>query len=195
MTSIKEKTMKIIICKSVAILTFIMITQTMLFAGGSEVTVWLKNGARYEAELLAVRDSSILLSMLKHADDAMLLKNPSVVSVIKIDSIIRVMEEGHSYLLVGMGLGLVTGTVVGGVVGASESKSNDPIVNAFTQPIGTAADILIGGLIGLGAGALVGGAASSSDQVYLINSPSGRAALRLSSRYPEGEPDFIKVLK
>jgi len=179
----------------IGIMALVISAQSNLFAGGSEIEVLLKSGIRYTGELLAERDSAVVLSMLKDADDKMLSRNPSVVSIIRIDSIAKVMEEGHSHLLVEMGLGLASGVVVGAILGLSGSKSKDPIANVFTQSIGGAAGAGIGGLVGLGAGAIVGAATSSSDQVYQVTTPSGRAALRLSARYPMAEPSFLELVK
>jgi len=178
--------MEPMICRSFIPIVLVVIAQTSLCAGGSEVEVLLKNGVRHQGELLAVRDSSILLSMLKNADEEKLSRNLSVIMVIRIDSIIRVMEEGHSHVLAGVGIGLFTGVIAGAALASKEQPTSNLTSYAYAG---------IGGLAGLVLGGVVGFAVSGGDQEFRVDVDAGREALKSSSRYPYGEPSFLRSLK
>ena len=183
----------------VAVMLFpLALPMNQLLGQGTDVKVMLRHGGMIQGELLCVQDSSLFVE----AEIELVKENPSDptagVKRIPISQVAVVKIEGNSYVPVGVGLGLVAGGLAGAAIGASQTEEPRNLGEAFVRPIEAASGALVGALIGgLGGmllGGIIGGAASRSEQSITHNSPGGMASLSQYAKYPDGEPEFLKVI-
>jgi hypothetical protein len=180
------------------ILISLALPVNQLFGRGKDVKVMLRQGGMIEGELLCVQDSSLLVA----AAMELARENPSDptagVKRIPISKIAVVTIEGSSYVLLGMGLGVVAGALVGGAIAASQAEEPRDFAEAMFLPMantmGLAWGAMIGGLGGILLGGIIGGAASDSERNITQNSPGGMALLSQFARYPDGEPEFLRAV-
>jgi hypothetical protein len=180
------------------ILVSLVVPMNQLLGQGRDVKVMLRNGGMIEGELLCVQDSSLLVG----AAIELARENPSDptagVKRIPTSKVAVVTMEGSSYVLLGVGLGLVVGALAGGAIAASQIEEPRNLGEAVVMPLGNAMGIgagaLIGGLGGMLLGGIIGGAASQSERNITQNSPGGMALLSQFAKYPDGEPEFLKAV-
>ena len=156
-------------------------------AQATDVVVELRDGSTVKGDLLAVRDSTLIVAVKgyrpmwdkKHIPD---------VAVVRFDSVRFVKVKGDSYGLEGAGLGLVAGVVVGGLI-----SSNSPKKGWFHidyEPV-------VGGLAaaaGLVIGSVVGSSISSPATFISDTTRGGFLELKKFSRYVDGEPDWLEKI-
>lgn len=118
---------------------------------GAEVIIETKDGELIEGELIAVKRESLLLK--SHLEEDM---------PVQIHDVVRIRIVNKSYALLGLGLGSVTGVLLGLVVSSSELRSVGLGINTIGFGKGIGPDLsafgggIIGGVIGLGLGVFAG---------------------------------------
>ncbi len=167
---------------------------------GAEIAVALSDSQTIRGRLLAVRDSEIVVApdIRQHIKGGTLLKEGII--AVKNNNIQKVYVEGHSRILLGAGIGFAAGLVMGAVAASGNepkptgSRAGDALYDAF-EPLSKTFYALEGALVGAGVGALLGGAASSSDKDIPLLTHRDRLALKLLARYPLNEPEELRDLK
>ncbi|MCK5086509.1 MAG: hypothetical protein KAQ90_03265, partial [Melioribacteraceae bacterium] len=129
---------------------------------GAEVTVLLKDGTEIYGELLSVRDSSIIICTEYSASEEELANLTYTIVTIPNGKIQELtIQEGHSYVIIGMGAGIIGGYFIGlGVAWILLKDDKSDMVG-----IGYALIAGLGMLLGLGAGGAIGSANSTDDVV------------------------------
>jgi hypothetical protein len=169
---------------------------------GPEVRVRLKTGADYQGEILALRDSNVILSLIHGADSNLLARSKHSIIMLRHDAIheVSLPGTGSSKALLGALLGAPSGCLAGYAIGDGqevEQRRDDPY-GCRAQDEKHRNQInggLIGCFVGAALGAAVGGAASSNDMVLI--SPMNRdfSGLRILARYKGVEPAFLREVK
>lgn len=181
----------------VTMILLIPLFQSLVFADGEDITVIDTSGMQTKGELLALRPDEIVLFSQSGASEQQLLEHPEYLVRIPRANIAGVEIEGHSHVLLGIGVGGATGLIAGMVIGASSTPEPRNLGDAVVYPIEGGANTAAGGLIGLLAGGLVGGiiggAASSSDQH--INPSKNYGELHALVRYQGEEPEYLKKIR
>ena len=180
-----------------AALTILIILATVQVPGaGKETELLLRDGSHITGELLAARDTSIVLSFLDNPSDEELQGALKNVRAIPYSQIQRLHIEGHSYVLLGAAGGLVVGVLAGVAIGAGSTSDRG---NPWTQMVETTANsaggAAVGALIGLVGGLVIGGAASSRDVDLDYNQKWDPMVLKPCSRYPVEEPEFLRAVR
>jgi hypothetical protein len=168
----------------------ISLSPLKLVAEGSQVVVLLENGERLTGELLAVRDTAVVLSDIAGTSDEDLAFGAAAIEVIRNDDIQSITVRGSSYVLPAMGIGLVGGFAVGWAIGSSSKSEN--VAEEVVKPVTSAVSAGLGSLIGIGVGAIVGVAASPKDLVITVFTPDTLRLLREKARYGGHEPSFMQ---
>ena len=150
---------------------------------GTDVAVVLTSGEKIEGELVSVRDSSVFIAT----------RTGDIVPIT--DTVVsHVIVKGSSHVFLGIGLGFLGGMIVGTTIGAATVTQKeeqeffgglDKIIAGWA--VGTVAGTLVGGL--------VGASASESDIEVSLSVPAERSALKKLARYPDKEPEFLRVVK
>ncbi len=168
-------------------------------SGSKEVEITLGDGTKFDAEILSVRDSAIVVTRNVGASEQDMLADPGSVVALPFSQVATVGTAGSSYTAVGLFSGMAIGCLGGCAVGSSqnvEQEKNDTFgCNAASEKtskmLGGAA---IGGLAGGVVGAAIGGAASSSGQSLVTVTNRDFQVLKNVARYPLVEPAYLKSL-
>lgn len=164
---------------------------------GPEVSVMLASGEKYNGEILAVRDSSVVFSTVHGATKDELAAARGTIRILAHSEILTLGVPGSSNFWLGSVLGCATGGLIGYWIGNSqevkEQKSNDCSGNHFAceKEANAIGGSLIGACAGTGIGALVG--SGIKDKIDLI-SPQNRdfSVLKGLARYKKEEPEFLR---
>jgi len=155
---------------------------------GVEVTISFKNGTENKGELLYVRDSTIIICTKYSATDLELTSLTYPIFNIQNDEIKELNIKGSNYVWIGFAIGAATFTGIGIWIGHEYEKGLD----AEGAKVGL-------GIIGFLTGAIVGGVVGyllSSDDVKLQDIPADYdfSLLRPLARYPDEEPEYLRVI-
>ena len=177
-------------------------TQGHREAEGSEVVLFLGDGEMLDGELLSVRDDGLLLG---RENDLPLIGrwrsirknefplNITDVAIVHYQEIQGMTIKGKSRVLEGAVLGAVLGGVAGVVVGFA-SGNDSPGILSFTAKEKAGMFGGAGAFLGL----FVGGVhASLSTEDQKISSTPGYdfSQLKEYARFPNGEQEFLRVIK
>ncbi len=159
--------------------------------GGKDVIIYRKSGGDIRGSLLAVHDNSVIVSLSKNRS-RFSVNDLSAVAKADID---RVIIEGGSNILHGMGIGGLIGGGVGMVAGLA--SGDDPPNQWFAFSAGEKAmmGLVAGGVAGALVGTIAGAVTSSSDETFDVHSSSGNASLRSLACYKDREPYVVRRLK
>jgi len=155
---------------------------------GSEIIVLRKNGTETSGNLLAVRQSSILLYNEDCNDEPI---DINCVNKFNSSDIRKVIIPGQSNVGWGVGIGILLGTAVAvtGIILGNEST--DPLNEGMTIGI---TFFSVGAAIAA-AGIIIGIVTSTPDKIIEPFSEDDIKGLSVYSRYPQGEPEDLKFFK
>lgn len=168
---------------------------------GAEVIIEMKDGEKYNGELLYVRDSTMLLCETIGATNDELSNSIYPIYVLDNHNIQLIEVQGESKVLEGIAIGTVAGIGVGAAIGMA--MGDDPpsrsgwISFRFTaeqKAAGLACGLgLVGSVFGL-----IGGSTNSTydKEVYKYTIPNNYdyTQLNIFSRYPDNEPEFLQAI-
>jgi hypothetical protein len=191
-----------LLAQPAAVTTMQVETQGHRQTEGSEVVLFLGEGEMLDGELLSVRGDGLLLG--KENDLPLIGRWRSIrknefplnitdVAIVHYQEIQGVTIKGKSRVLEGAVLGAVLGGVAGAVVGFA-SGNDSPGILSFTAKEKAGMFGGAGALLGL----FVGGVhASLSTKDRKISSTLGYdlSQLKEYARFPNGEPEFLHVIK
>ena len=158
---------------------------------GDRVLLFLRDGTMTSGELLAVRDSSVVISAHRIGlPDKTLENRPELLADIQWGQMQRaeVQEGSHGGIgaLAGLGAGLVIGFVI-----SPQATGNDPVGKSLSSF--TTIAIMSGtGLLGAALGAGIGGAFPRTELEITVEQPEDLAQLLPYARYPAEEPQFLR---
>lgn len=174
-------------------------------SNSTEAEITFLNHATFTGEILAVRDSSIVMTTRCGLSESELMASPKQIFVIPDSRIATVQTPGSSHVAVGMGVGLVLGCVTGCAIGANKEENvkqekNDIFgCNAEAEKeTGKIENMsngaLIGGLAGAVVGGVVGASASEGRKLYITpQTQRDFGLLKPLARY-EIEPGFLRAI-
>ena len=155
---------------------------------GAEVTLLLKDRTEINGELLSVRDSAVTICTEHSAMEEELVSLKYPINTVRNDEIKELTLEGSNYVWSGLGIGIAAGTGIGLLVGLAI----DPSGKSYISP--ELALGFLGFIVGAIAGPIIGHALSTEEFV-LQEIPPGYnfSLLKPLSRYPDEEPEYLKV--
>jgi hypothetical protein len=176
---------------------FLVLSKDQLLAQGAEVVVFLDEGRQAAGELLAVRDTALLIDTLGgKGEDTSVTRIAGIVRVGR-EAIQKVKVKGESFRLKGTLIVAAIGGTVGAVIGFASGDDKPKGFYTWTLTAGQKALIggVGGGVIGGLIGGVVGAARSSKDKEYDASVDAAWASLKALARYPDKEPEFLEVIK
>ncbi len=177
----------------VLILTVPVPVQSM----GKVCKLILRDSTSFDAELIFVRDSAIVITRHLELDGRHLYQDSSSLAVIPFGTIDRVLVPGARHPFEGMGIGGAVGICVGGIIGAYQpmsgdgSSGNGALQESFGRPFVVVGCAMLGGVVGLFAGVIVGRNIQDPPTSIDVSREDHRAALVRASRYPSDPPGFV----
>lgn len=160
---------------------------------GSNILVTLRNGEQVKGELLAVKESTLIVSKDIGAIDNFLISHPEKILRVSRRDIQELTICGKSHLWDGIAIGLAGGICIGMLV--SYQPTGAEAYNSNFDPQGGGPKMLaLCAAAGIGLGALAGGTGTAVTNDRKINVESIKAwnSLRENARYDGDEPDYIK---
>lgn len=164
-------------------------------SGPEEVEVTLSGDVKVKGEILAVRESSIVMATRFGLSEEELMQNPKQIVVVRNERIAKVETPSSSYIGLGVLGGLAVGCGAGCAIGSEmvKQEKNDILgCNALAeQSNNMIAGSMIGGLAGTAVGAVVGAAVSEKG---IVITGASADKLKALARYQDGEPEFLRAI-
>jgi hypothetical protein len=161
------------------------------------VIVECYRGEPITVDLLAVRDSAIVVSLVRDLGDDILSQRTQLIRVIPFTEIASVRLEGSnkatSYAFQGGALGALVGLGIGAAIAPEPSKDLVPLVlDPMVKTVYYAGGAVIGGAVGCAIGCGVG--SNTRDMGLDLVSPARRnfETLRRFARHPDEEPPWLR---
>lgn len=156
------------------------------YPAGPDVRVKLQSGKEYCGEVLALRDSCVVFSLIHGADSVQLAQSKESILMFYYDAIQDATLPGASYGVTGMLIGAPSGCLTGVAIGSATTKRGS-LERLGGAAAGGCAGSLAGGLIG----GLIGAGASTEDSVLISATKRDFSALKPVARYKDTEPEFL----
>ena len=157
---------------------------------GVEVSILLKSDNVLTGEMLFITDSSMTICTEYSATEKELVELTYNILIVKNNEIKELTIEGSSYVWLGIAAGAVGGGVLGALIIQPEHKTTTE--EAFAKIGGFA----LGAFLGSIAGGVIG--YNLSDETYVLQEiphDFDWSILKSLSRYPDREPEYLKVIK
>jgi hypothetical protein len=175
----------------------LVLANDQLLAQGASVVLFLNDGRQVAGELLAARDSALLIdTLVGKTEDTTATRIAGIIAVGR-EAIQKVRVKGESLRLKGTLIGAAIGVTVGAVVGLA--SGNDEPKGFQTWTLTGGQEALIGGAVlgvaGIFIGGMTGAAWSSKDKEFDASVNELWVGLKAVARYPEKEPEFLQVIR
>ncbi len=190
------------VIKLFSVILFLSMIQSVLFAqnqeeenppgivnlSGADIQAFTFNGKQFRGELLSVRENSLMIFNSSACGSN--YKQLNCVGQIKKDDIQKVIIEGSSYVLAGIGAGGILGLISLAVTMESNTGgfSNIP---RFKYSEGVTVGAVLGCII---VGGIVGWLASTPDEIIEPFSEYDISGLSVYAKYPDSEPEYLKQI-
>ncbi len=166
-------------------------------ADPEEVEIVTKTRGGFSAEILFVREDALVMASPSGRSESDLMEHQDRIFIIKDEDVQSVKTPGSSHVAVGVLGGGCIGCFTGCALGSPKevrSGPNDPLAcNSANEKINDQAKYaLLGGAAGMLAGAIIGGAASTEDSLWITPDRRHFTSLNALARYPYEEPEFLK---
>jgi hypothetical protein len=159
---------------------------------GVEVSLLLNNGGKHNGELLSVRDSTITLCTEYSATEEELAKLTYPILLFSNNEIQQLTIEGSNWVWEGIAAGTVVGFLAALVIGSAIDKGEGTSQEKW-ETFETAGSVVF--LLGIAAGWGTGYALSTEEYVLQdVPIDYNFSILRNLSRYPDEEPEYLKVM-
>lgn len=165
---------------------------------GAGVIIETINGDHYSGELLAVKDTLIIICETYGVSETNLANGVFPIKGMQNDQITLLVVKGKKHILTGIAVGGGIGAVLGAAAGASMSGSEWDILFPQSKEEDIASGACCLGVTGGLIGGLFGIINSTKDKIIYDNvEPSQKDynLLKQFARYPEQEPEYIRVLR
>ena len=156
---------------------------------GVEVSLLLNSGNKHNGELLSVRDNTITLCTEYSSTEEELANLTYPILLFPNNEIQQLTIEGSNWVWEGIAAGAALGTAIIGLISEAYPKTGE----LSLEPVIVA---VIGGLSGLAAGWFLGCALSTGEYILQEIPPDYNwSILKPLSRYPDEEPEYLKVIE
>ena len=158
---------------------------------GTKISLLLKNKTDIYGELVSVRDNAMVLCTGNSSTEEELANSTYPIVVIQSNDIQEFTIEGSSFVWLGLGTGYLTGSIGGLLISQSSKYSlkSEKEIAAFMG-------IVIGGLLGSIAGGIIGHALSTEEFIFQDIPPDyDFSFVKPLTRYPDGEPEYLRAIK
>ncbi len=158
------------------------------------VEVSLTGGRRFKGEVIAVRESTVVLGTRPGLSPVEMMKDPATLIVVPFSAILGISTEGSHNAATGFLVGAPLGCLGGYAIGSSiqvENKTNDLIgcAGATTDAVDNRlTGMAVGFLAGAAIGCAAGSASGEKGQELISVQQRDFTFLRAVARYPYEEP-------
>lgn len=164
------------------------------------VEISLIRGRAFKGEVIAVRESTVVLGTRPGLSPVEMMKEPGALIVVPFHAILGISTEGShngaTGFLVGAPLGCLGGYAIGSSIEVG-NKTND-IIGCWDAANDAAENRMTGMAVGFLAGAAIGCAAGSASGEKGQNLITGQQRdftfLRAVARFPNDEPESLKKI-
>jgi hypothetical protein len=173
----------------------LLLPNDRLLAHGAKVVLFLKDGGDEAGELLAVRDTALLIDTLEdRGEDTTATQIAGIISVNR-GAIQTLIVRGESLRIKGILYGALIGAGLGAAIGLADGNDPDWPSPGHTAGQKALIGLSYGAPLGASMGGIIGAAWSSKDKQYNVTVDEWWASLKAVARYPDKEPEFLQVIK
>ncbi len=165
---------------------------------GARVIIETINGDHYFGELIAVKDTLIIICETYGISETNLSKGVYPLKGMQSNQITLLVIKGEKHILTGIAIGGGIGAALGAAAGASMSGAEWEILFPQSEEEDIASGACCLGVTGGLIGGLFGLVNSTKDKIIYNNVESSQIDyifLKQFARYPEQEPEYIRVLR
>lgn len=150
-------------------------------------------------EVIAVRESTVVLGTRKGLSPAEMVNDPGALLVVRRSQIIKVTTESNMHpgtgMLIGAPIGCLAGLAIGSAIEVDRKPDDTFGCNAREERSSNELNgMLIGTGVGMAAGCVVGSAVGDQGQVLISPDQRDFSFLRGYARYPAEEPESLKKI-
>lgn len=160
-----------------------MFVVSLAQGGGREVMVAVGLLGSIQGELVVVGDTTLVVAV-ENNDESREGNKSEVLRVVPLRNIKWVLVKGQDNTGTYTGLGILSGGILGGVLGASMADRDRPYIGISPGAAGAMEGAGIGAVIGLGIGFGIGHALSSEELRLEPGEHNFTEELRRAARYP-----------
>jgi hypothetical protein len=163
------------------------------------VEVTLFGRPAFWGEVIALRESTVVLGTRAGLSPAEMLNDPAALLVVPHSRVIRIATESNTHpvtgMLIGAPVGCLSGLAIGSAIGVEKKPEDTFGCNARAEHEANQANgMLIGTGVGLAAGCMIGMATGEKGQVVISPEQRDFSFLRGYARYPADEPESLKKI-
>jgi hypothetical protein len=163
------------------------------------VEVTLSGGRMFKGEVIAVRESTVVLGTRTGLSPVEMLNDSRALIVAPFTQVQRIATEKNTHPITGMLIGAPAGCLGGLAIGGSipvEKQPNDTFgCGAQAEhESNQASGMLVGFFAGAAIGCLVGNATGEPGQVVISAEQRDFTFLKELARYPYGEPESLQKI-
>jgi len=156
---------------------------------GAYISAFTSSGIQFKGELLSVRENSLMIFNSSACGSNH--KQLNCVEQIQKDNIQKVIVEGNSYVLAGIGAGSILG-LISLAVTLESSKGGFSNIPRFKYSEGVTVGAVLGCII---VGGIVGWLASTPEETIEPFSEYDIRGLSVYAKYPDNEPQYLKKIE
>ncbi len=162
---------------------------------GAHIVIRMTTGEEVEGVLLSVRQNALVVAALEEIEDKDSSEIMKYVRLLSTNDIQKVIVQGESKVLKGMGGGLLCGFIVGGMIGLAGGDDKPGGLFSMTAGQKAMAGGMGLGVVGAVVGTVVGVASSTADKT--IDPLPGRdfSVLKVLARYKDVEPLWLQLMQ
>jgi len=163
------------------------------FTGSGNVIVKLGDESEIQGELISVRYESMIISTGYYEfSEEDFEEQKEELLIVPYQEIDKIILEGKSNFLPGLGYGVLGGAALGAILGFA---SGDDPPNQFLSFSASDKAVILGVLfagVGLVIGGIIGAATPESDLEIEPSNPGNILNLKQFAKYPKEEPEFLR---
>ena len=163
------------------------------------VQIGLTNGRAFKGEVLAVRESTLVLGTRPDLSPMEMIADPGAVMVVPFRTVNTIITASSSHALLGGLLGAPIGCLGGYGIGTAmpvERQPNDTFgCNAASEHADNqVTGMAVGTVVGVAVGCMIGQATGDKGQELITPAQRDFTFLCAVARYPQEEPETLKKI-
>lgn len=162
-----------------------------------DVNIALTNGRSFKGEIIAVRESTLVLGSRPGVSPVEMVSDPRALLVVPFVQVQMITTESNTHpvtgMLIGAPIGCLAGTAIGSAVEVERQPNDSFGCNAHAEhEANQATGMLVGTAVGMLAGCAIGSSVGEKAQVLISPQQRDFSFLKAYARYPNEEPASLK---
>lgn len=163
------------------------------------VNIVLSSGRSFTGEIIAIRESTIVLGIRPGLSPVEMRNDPTTLLVARFPEVLTIATQRNSHPVTGMLIGAPLGCLGGLAIGSSIDVPRQPddtfgCAAHAEQDANKATGMLVGTAVGMLAGCAIGASTGEKEQVLISHQQRDFTFLKAYARYPNEEPASLRQI-